>query len=55
MEKIQENTPSRITLDGNTAKLADLKPGENGPLIQLRMTLDQQTVQAVAAHQPRAR
>lgn len=46
---------ARITLDGNTAKLADLKPGENGPLISLRLTLDQQTVQAVVANQPRAR
>jgi hypothetical protein len=45
----------RVTLDGNTAKLADLKPGDNGPLIQLRLSLDQQTVQVVTAYQPRER
>lgn len=46
---------ARVTLDGNEVKLADLKVGENGPFIQLRLTLDQQRVQSVAARQPGAR
>jgi hypothetical protein len=46
---------ARVTLEGNDAKLADLKVGENGPLIQLRLSLDQKTAQTVSARQPGAR
>jgi hypothetical protein len=46
---------ARVTFDGKDAKLADLKPGDNGPVVQLRLTLNQQAVQTVTAHQPRAR
>jgi hypothetical protein len=44
-----------VTLDGNAAKLADLKVGEDGPYIQLRLSLDQKTVQSVTARQPGVR
>ena len=33
--------------DGNDAKLADLKVTEEGPPVQLRMSLDQKTIQAI--------
>jgi hypothetical protein len=46
---------ARVTFDGNVAKLADLKPGDNGPFVQLRLTLDQKTVQNVTARQPGSR
>jgi hypothetical protein len=46
---------ARVTFDGKDSKLADLKPGENGPLINLRLTLDQKMVQVVSAHEPRPR
>ncbi len=44
-----------ITLDGNSTTLADLKIGENGPYVQLRLTLDQKTVRSLTARQPGAR
>jgi hypothetical protein len=46
---------ARVTLDGKETKLGDLKVEENGPIIQLRLTLDQKMVQSVSAHQPRPR
>ena len=46
---------ARVTLDGVETKLGDLKAVENGPFIQLRLSLDQQTVQLVTAQQPRPR
>ncbi len=46
---------ARIALDGSETKLGNLKPGENGPLIQLRLSLDQRTVQAIMARQPQPR
>ena len=42
----------RVNIDGNDAKLADLKVGENGPIIQLRLGLDQKTAQSVISRQP---
>jgi RNA polymerase sigma factor (sigma-70 family) len=45
----------RITLDGAAAKLDSLKVGENGPMLQLRLTLDQTAVQAIAAYEARRR
>jgi RNA polymerase sigma factor (sigma-70 family) len=45
----------RIMVDGGEAKLGDLKPGDNGPVLQLRLTLDQQAVQAIVARQARGR
>ncbi len=44
-----------VTLDGKAAKLADLKAEENGPFLQLRLTLDQKTVQSVQARMPGSR
>jgi len=44
-----------VTLDGNAAKLADLKVGDDGPFIQLRLSLDQKTVQNLTARQPGSR
>ncbi len=46
---------AHINIDGKDAKLADLKVGDSGPMLQLRLTLDQQRVQAVFARQPGAR
>ena len=42
----------RVNIDGNNATLADLKVGDNGPLIQLRLGLDQKTAQSVISRQP---
>ena len=42
----------RVNIDGNNATLADLKVGDNGPLIQLRLALDQKTAQSVISRQP---
>ena len=36
-------------------KLGDLKLGDNGPVIQLRLSLDQRAVQIVTARQPGSR
>ena len=46
---------ARIMIDGAESTLADLKIGDNPPLVQLRLGLDQKTVQAVNAHQVRSR
>lgn len=46
---------ARITLDGKPVKLADLKPAENGPFLQVRLTLDQKSVQGVIAREPGSR
>ena len=45
----------RVNIDGNNAKLADLKVGEDGPMIQLRLALDQKTAQSVISRQPGSR
>jgi hypothetical protein len=46
---------ARIMIDGAESTLADLKIGDNPPIVQLRLGLDQKTVQAVNAHQVRSR
>jgi len=46
---------ARIALDGHEAKLADLKPGDDGPFVQARMSLDQKTVQQIVVRQPGTR
>jgi hypothetical protein len=46
---------ARISVDGAATKLSDLKVNDNGPHLQLRLTLDQQAVQAVVAAQVRPR
>lgn len=46
---------ARIAIDGAEAKLANLKVGEGGSLIQVRLSLDQKTVQAIIARQERPR
>ena len=38
---------ARVIVDGSPATLADLKVGENGPFIQVRLSLDQATAHAV--------
>jgi len=42
-----------VMIDGEAAKLADLKVLDNGPILYLRLSLDQRTVQAIT--QPRGR
>lgn len=42
-----------ILNDGATATLADLKPAENGPFVQVRMGLDQTTAQSIQAQSGR--
>jgi Cu/Ag efflux protein CusF len=39
----------RVVIDGGESKLANLKVGEDAPLVQLRLSLNQQTVQTVVA------
>jgi transcriptional antiterminator Rof (Rho-off) len=46
---------ARVTFNGAETKLGDLKATDNGPLIHLRLTLDQQTVQVVTARPPERR
>lgn len=46
---------ARIVIDGSESKLADLKIGENPTMVQLRLSLDQKSVQAVIAHQTKPR
>lgn len=43
----------RVVIDGNTAKLADIKVEERGPFAQVRLSLDQKTVQAILLIRPR--
>jgi len=38
---------ARINIEGNAAKLAALIPGENGPILQIRLSLDQKSVQSI--------
>ncbi len=38
---------ARITIDNNASKLADLKVADNGPVVQLHLSLDQKTVQSI--------
>ncbi len=45
----------RVLVDGAESKLADLKIAENGPFVQLRLTLDRMFVQSLVAQQPRDR
>jgi hypothetical protein len=45
----------RVNIDGNDAKLADLKVGDNGPFVQVRLGLDQKTAQSVISRQPGSR
>src|SRR5262249_3027879 len=40
---------ARITLDGNPIPLGELKAGENGPFVQVRLTLDQSSALLVSA------
>jgi hypothetical protein len=40
---------ARIAIDGSEAKLKDLKVSDNGPVIQLRLSLDQKTVLVITA------
>jgi hypothetical protein len=40
-----------VNIDGVQAPLANLKAADNGPIIQLRLSLDQQVVQSVIARQ----
>lgn len=42
---------ARISLDGTETKLADLKVGDPGTALQLRLALDQKTVQVIMARQ----
>jgi hypothetical protein len=42
---------ARVTIDNQAMPLANLRPDGNGPLVQLRLTLDQQSVQFIAAQQ----
>ena len=44
-----------VLIDGAASKLANLKAGENGPMIQLRLALDQKSVQVVTARQNQPR
>jgi hypothetical protein len=37
----------RIVIDGNEAKLSDVKPTDEGPFAMVRLTLDSKTVQAL--------
>lgn len=42
---------ARVTIDGADAKLADIKVAARGPFAMVRLSLDQKTVQAIAARQ----
>ena len=46
---------ARIALDGATTTLGNLKAGDDGPFLQLRLGLDQKTVHGVFAQSPRQR
>jgi hypothetical protein len=46
---------ARIALDGAATTLGNLKAGDNGPFLQLRLGLDQKTVQSLIAQSPRPR
>ena len=42
---------ARIVHDGNPTTLANLRATDNGPMIQLRLSLDQSMVQSVVSQQ----
>jgi hypothetical protein len=59
-EEMEEKTyflakDARVVVDGKNGSLADLKVGDNGPVIQLRLSLDQKTAQSVISRQPESR
>ncbi len=59
-EEVDEKTltlakDARVYLDGAETKLGNLKAGDNGLMLQLRLTLDQKTVQVVQARQAGSR
>ncbi|MCC7423747.1 MAG: hypothetical protein IT428_26075 [Planctomycetaceae bacterium] len=43
---------ARITSDGTEAKLGQLKAAENGPFVQIRLSLDQSTAQSIVSRSP---
>jgi hypothetical protein len=45
---------ARISMDGAASDLANLKPGNNGPIVMLRLSLDQQ-VRMITARQATGR
>jgi hypothetical protein len=46
---------ARIALDGAATTLGNLKVGDNGPFVQVRLGLDQKIVQSLSAQSPRPR
>jgi hypothetical protein len=44
---------ARVMIDGQPGKLADVKTADNGPFVNLRLSLDQKTVQAITVNQNR--
>lgn len=46
---------ARISIEGKESRLGDLKATDDGPFIQLRLSLDQKTIQSVVARQPQSR
>lgn len=40
-------TDARIVIDNKLSQLADVRPGDNGPFANLRLSLDQKTIQAI--------
>jgi hypothetical protein len=44
---------ARIVVDNQPAKLGDVKPADNGPFVNLRLSLDQKTVQVITVNQNR--
>ena len=44
---------ARIVIDGNEVKLADIKTGDDGRFVMLRLSLDQKSVQGIMAVQSR--
>ncbi|MBI5757096.1 MAG: hypothetical protein HZA46_01110 [Planctomycetales bacterium] len=44
---------ARIVIDGNEVKLADIKTGDDGRFVMLRLSLDQKSVQGIMAQQSR--
>ena len=59
-EPVEERTitvakDARIASDGQVSTLANLKPVDNGPIVQLRLSLDQATAHVVTARAPGSR
>jgi hypothetical protein len=46
---------ARVVIDGKEAKLADLKATDDGPFVQVRLSLDQKAAQLITAQQGRSR